>query len=228
MQEVTIGIAGAAGDGLDKSGDTLAKICGRLGLHVYAYNSYQSIIRGGHIWLKLRIGNEKVYNHGDKLTGLIALNQDSIERHASEVEEGGVIVFNSDKFKCDPSLVRKGVQILPVPIKEITAEIEKTHGALAPIMQNTIALGVMLKLCHLGTEKGNAVLSETFGHKGEKVVELNTGLLKVGYDYAAAKAKPVTTEWKFGNKQYPFTTGNEAIALAAYAAGCKFYCRQTG
>jgi 2-oxoglutarate ferredoxin oxidoreductase subunit alpha len=223
MQEVTIGIAGAAGDGLDKSGDTLAKICGRLGLHVYAYNSYQSIIRGGHIWLKLRIGNEKVYNHGDKLTGLIALNQDSIERHASEVEEGGVIVFNSDKIKCDPSLVRKGVQILPVPIKEIAAEIEKTHGALAPIMQNTVALGVMLKLCHLGTEKGNAVLSETFGHKGEKVVELNTGLLKVGYDYAGAKAKPVTTEWKFGNKQYPFTTGNEAIALAAYAAGCKFY-----
>src|SRR6516165_4481524 len=186
MQEVTIGIAGAAGDGLDKSGDTLAKICGRLGLHVYAYNSYQSIIRGGHIWLKLRIGNEKVYNHGDKLTGLIALNQDSIERHASEVEEGGVIVFNSDKIKCDPSLVRKGVQILPVPIKEIAAEIEKTHGALAPIMQNTVALGVMLKLSNLGTEKGNAVLAETFGHKGEKVVELNTGLLKVGYDYAGA------------------------------------------
>ncbi len=51
MQEVTIGIAGAAGDGLDKSGDTLARTCGRLGLHVYAYNSYQSIIRGGHIWL---------------------------------------------------------------------------------------------------------------------------------------------------------------------------------
>jgi Pyruvate/2-oxoacid:ferredoxin oxidoreductase gamma subunit len=37
MQEVTIGIAGAAGDGLDKSGDTLAKSGGRLGLHVYAY-----------------------------------------------------------------------------------------------------------------------------------------------------------------------------------------------
>lgn len=223
MQEVTIGIAGAAGDGLDKSGDTLAKICGRLGLHVYAYNSYQSIIRGGHIWLKLRIGNEKVLNHGDRLTALIALNQDSIERHAPEVEEGGVIVFNADRIKCDPALVRQGVQILPVPIKELTVEIEKTHGALAPIMQNTVALGAVLKLCNLGVEKGNDVLAETFGHKGEKVVELNTSLLKAGFDYAGAKAKPITKEWKFGNKQYPFTTGNEAIALGAYAAGCKFY-----
>ena len=33
MQEVTVGIGGAAGDGLDKSGDTLAKTAGRLGLH---------------------------------------------------------------------------------------------------------------------------------------------------------------------------------------------------
>jgi 2-oxoglutarate ferredoxin oxidoreductase subunit alpha len=86
MQEVTIGIAGAAGDGLDKSGDTLAKTCGRLGLHVYAYNSYQSIIRGGHIWLRVRIGADKVYSHGDHLNAVIALNQDSIERHASEIE----------------------------------------------------------------------------------------------------------------------------------------------
>lgn len=223
MQEVTIGIAGAAGDGLDKSGDTLAKICGRLGLHVYAYNSYQSIIRGGHIWLKLRIGNEKVYNHGDRLTALIALNQDSLERHAREVDEGGVIIFNSDKFKCDQTLVRKGVTILPIPINEITAAVVKVHGPLAPIMQNTVALGAVLKLSNFGLDEANAVISDTFLHKGEKVVDLNVSLLKVGYDYAASQASPISKEWQFSRKRYPFTTGNEAIALGAYAAGCKFY-----
>lgn len=102
MQEVTVGIAGAAGDGLDKSGDTLAKSCSRLGLHVYAYNCYQSIIRGGHIWLRVRIGENKVYSHGDNLNVLVALNQDSIERHAMEVEEGGAVLFNSDRLSCEP------------------------------------------------------------------------------------------------------------------------------
>lgn len=223
MQEVTIGIAGAAGDGLDKSGDTLAKICGRLGLHVYAYNSYQSIIRGGHIWLRLRIGDQKVHNHGDKLTALIALNQDSLERHASEVEPGGVIVFNGDRFKCDPALVPQGVQILPIPQNEITKEIVAKYGALAPIMQNTIALGAILKLCNIALKEANAVIEETFGHKGEKVVELNTSLLKCSYDFAGEKAKPITKEWKFPGKRHPFTTGNEMIAFGAYAAGCKFY-----
>src|SRR4051812_11356557 len=128
MQEVTIGIGGAAGDGLDKSGDTLAKTAGRLGLHVFAYNSYQSVIRGGHIWLRVRIGQEKVYSHGDNLTALIGLNQDTIERHAREVDEGGVIVFNSDRLKCDPSLAKPGVNVMPLPMKEITAEVSKEHG----------------------------------------------------------------------------------------------------
>ena len=41
-KDVTIGIGGAAGDGLDKTGDTLARTAGRLGLYVYAYNAYQS------------------------------------------------------------------------------------------------------------------------------------------------------------------------------------------
>jgi len=45
--EITIGIAGAAGDGLDRTGDTLARTAARLGLHLYTYNSYQSLIRAG-------------------------------------------------------------------------------------------------------------------------------------------------------------------------------------
>jgi len=223
MQEVTIGIAGAAGDGLDKSGDTLAKTCGRLGLHVYAYNSYQSIIRGGHIWLRVRIGDKKVLNHGDKLNAVICLNQDSLERHAPEVNEGGVIIFNSDKLKLDPTLVPKGVQSLGLPMKEICKEVEAEHGALQPIMQNTVAVGAALALAKLGLEEASSVMADTFAHKGEKVINLNISLLKVGYEYALKNAKEFTTEWTFSKKRRPFLTGNEAIAFGAAAAGCKFY-----
>jgi Pyruvate/2-oxoacid:ferredoxin oxidoreductase gamma subunit len=33
--EVTVGIGGAAGDGNAATGDTLAKVCARLGLHIF-------------------------------------------------------------------------------------------------------------------------------------------------------------------------------------------------
>src|SRR5262245_16496122 len=118
-KEVTIGIGGAAGDGLDKTGDTLAKTCSRLGLYLCAYNSYQSVIRGGHIWLRVRASEQKVYTHGDHLNVLIALNQDSIERHAREVNEGGAIIYNSDKLKIAPGLAGDNVLPAPMPVAEL-------------------------------------------------------------------------------------------------------------
>lgn len=223
MQEVTVGIGGAAGDGLDKSGDTLAKTAGRLGLNVYAYNSYQSIIRGGHIWLRVRIGQDKVYNHGDKLTVLVALNQDTIERHAPEVNEGGCILFNADKLKCDPTLVPAGVQVLGVPMSQVTAEVSKLHGAIQPIMQNTVMMGVVMAVTQIDFTEAVEVVKETFAHKGEKIIDLNVGLLQAGFDWAKTNSKTVTGSWTFSRKRRPFLTGNEAIAIAAAAAGCKFY-----
>jgi len=224
MLEVTVGIAGAAGDGLDKSGDTLARAAGRHGLHVYAYNSYQSIIRGGHIWLKLRIGQEKVYNHGDKLNAVIALNQDSIERHAPEINDGGCLIFNSDKMKCDPSLIKsKNVQLLALPMTEVCKEVVAKHGPIQPIMQNTVAIGAFLFTAGLGIEGASAVLRDTFSHKGDKVIDLNIGLLEAGHAFAKANFKEIVSGWKMSDTRRAFCTGNEAIAMAAAAAGCKFY-----
>lgn len=224
MLEVTVGIAGAAGDGLDKSGDTLARAAGRHGLHVYAYNCYQSIVRGGHIWLRLRIGQEKVYNHGDKLNVVIALNQDSIERHLPELNDGGYLIFNSDRLKADPSLAKaKDVQIVGLPMAQITKPVEEKYGKILPIMQNTVAVGAALALTNLGVESAIDVLKDTFSHKGASVIDLNVGLLQAGYDYAMANFKPLKADWKFSSTRRPFCTGNEAIAMAAAAAGCKFY-----
>ncbi len=138
--ELTVGIAGAAGDGLDRTGDTLARTAARLGLHLFAYNSYQSLIRGGHTWLRLRLSEEKVDNHGDHLNALIVLGQDSFERHAREVEAGGAILLNSSRVNWDSSLVPEGVQVLALPVPELTKEM----GRLLPVMQNTVLLGCLL------------------------------------------------------------------------------------
>jgi len=219
MKEVTIGIGGAAGDGLDKAGDALAKTAARLGLYLYAYNSYQSVIRGGHIWLRLRVAEEKVYSHGDHLNVLMALNQDSIERHAREVEPGGAVVFNADKLHCDAVLLPDGVVPVPLPVTELA----KAAGKLQPVMQNTIALGAVLFLLGLDFEMAGGVLRDTFLYKGEAIVDQNVRLARAGYDYARQAFVPLDYSWNFSRSRRLFVTGNEAISLGAVAAGCKFY-----
>ena len=218
MNEVTVGIGGAAGDGIDKSSETLAKTAGRSGLYAYGFNDYQSVIRGGHIWLRLRLGQEKVYSQGDHLNGLIALNQDSIERHAAQVESGGAVLFNADKLKLDVQL-RDNVLSVPLPV----AKLIKPFAPVAPVMQNTVAVGAFIFLADLDFEVASIVLADTFGHKGKAVIDQNVGILKAGYDYAKENFVPLGYQWKFTKKRRPYLTGNEAFAIGAVTAGCRFY-----
>jgi 2-oxoglutarate ferredoxin oxidoreductase subunit alpha len=217
--EITVGIAGAAGDGLDRTGDTLARTAARLGLHLFTYNSYQSLIRGGHTWLRLRLSEAKVDNHGDHLNILMALGEDGFERHAREVEPGGAIVYNSGRFTADPVLVPKGVTLVPLPVPELIAPL----GKLPPVMQNTAALGALLHLAGLDLEATADILQETFKKKGPEVIEQNVSVLKAGHAYAAQRFAPLQLPWRFSRKRRPVVTGNHMMALGAVAGGCKFY-----
>src|SRR5499426_1020176 len=102
-QTFTIGIGGAAGQGVATPGDIFAKIFSRRGLNLNAYNAYQSIIRGGHTFLTVRTGVEKVTNMGDRIDLLIPLNQDSIDRHLKLLTSGAACLYNSDTIKPGPA-----------------------------------------------------------------------------------------------------------------------------
>ena len=104
-----IGIGGAAGQGVATPGDIFAKIFSRRGLHLNAYNAYQSIIRGGHTFLTIRTGPEKVTNMGDRLDLLIPLNQDAMDRHLGLLTDGAACIYNSDTIK--PGTAAEGVQL---------------------------------------------------------------------------------------------------------------------
>ncbi len=217
---VIIGIAGAAGDGLDKTGDTLARTASRLGLHVYAYNSYQSLIRGGHTWLRIRLSEDKQESHGDKLHALIVLNQDSFERHAPELEAGGVVFYNEAKIRPAPELLQEGVDLRGLPVSKLT----KPFGRIKPVMQNSVMLGAALHWLGLDFEMTEEVLADTFAHKDPAVTELNIGIARAGLDYAEEQEwSTAGLDWAFSGVRRPFITGNEAMALGAAAAGLKFY-----
>ena len=65
--DLATAIGGAAGQGIATPGNILAKILVRRGLHVNVYDAYQSIIRGGHIFLTLRTSDRPVLSHGESI-----------------------------------------------------------------------------------------------------------------------------------------------------------------
>src|SRR5262249_61818385 len=103
------------------------------GLNLNAYNAYQSIIRGGHTFLTIRAGMEKVTNMGDRIDLLIPLNQDSMDRHARLLTDGAACIYNSDTIKSGATA--DGVQLCPLPVSQL-ADITRNKVA-----QNTLAIG---------------------------------------------------------------------------------------
>jgi 2-oxoglutarate ferredoxin oxidoreductase subunit alpha len=216
--EVTVGIGGAAGDGNAATGDTLAKVCARLGLHVFVYNSYQSIIRGGHVWLRMRIADERVDCHGDHLNLVIALNQDTLNQHTAEVNPNGGILYNSDKLQVAKDDLQTGVILYPFPIKDLTERYGRN-----PVMQNTVLLGGLLWMLDLDFDVLEGMLRETFRRKGDKIVEANVGVARAGYDFAREQYAKRDYRWRYSGKHRMVVSGNELFGFGALTAGCKFY-----
>src|SRR5206468_3563267 len=62
-RDLVFRIGGAAGDGVSSTAESFAKISARSGLHTWTYSSYQSVIRGGHVWTQIRGGLDPVLSH---------------------------------------------------------------------------------------------------------------------------------------------------------------------
>jgi 2-oxoglutarate ferredoxin oxidoreductase subunit alpha len=211
-----IGIGGAAGQGVATPGDIFAKIFSRRGLHLNAYNAYQSIIRGGHTFLTIRTGPEKVANMGDSVDLLIPLNQDAMDRHLKLLSDSAACLYNSDTIK--PGIAAEGVQLCPLPVSEL-ADITRNTVA-----QNTLAVGAGLSMMGIGFQALEEVLGEQFKKKGEAVVAENVGIARAGYDYATARFRPFSWPLPILASRYAVLSGNTAMAMGGAAAGVKFYC----
>ena len=193
----------------------LAQIITRRGLHLNAYNAYQSIVRGGHIFLTIRISDQKIETHGDQLDVLVCLNQDTMDRHLDLIGPGGHVIFNSDKIKAGKP--KPSVQLCPLPVAELS------NKSRNKVIQNTIALGVITYLLGLDFKVLETALTERFKSKGKSVIDENVNTARTGYKYAEenfdAYAQPVPQ----GPKPLALWTGNDALAMGGAAAGVKFY-----
>jgi len=214
--DFALGIGGAAGQGIATPGDILARIFVRRGLHLNTYNAYQSIIRGGHIFLTVRVADRKVLNHGDKLDLLLCLNQDTMTRHLRLLGPGARVVFNSDNIQ--PGQAAEGVHLCPMPVAQLTQNNRNS------LVQNTVALGVIMSMLGLEFQILETILTLQFQRKGQALVDENVGVARAGFDHAEKNFEPFPFELPTGPKPLAVWSGNEALAMGGAAAGVKFYC----
>ncbi len=214
--DVAIRIGGAAGDGVTSTGEIYAITCARSGLHVTTYESYQSVIRGGHVWFQIRAANEKRHSPGDTFHLLAGLDQQTLDVHAPLLSAPGGVIYDSDRHDLDEDVLPEGVRPLPTPAQAISMDVSGKA-----LMQNVATLGAIVR--HLGLDRRvlNGSLAKMFGRKGEEIVKLNETVAERGYRHAEKAHGTFDFGLEPTGEGRPLMSGNQAVCLGALAGGVK-------
>ena len=206
-------VGGEAGQGVQSVGFLLAKVFARDGYHVFADQDYESRVRGGHNFFRIRVKDSQVGAIAEPVNLLVALDKESIDRHQAKLAAaGGLAIFDGEKIK-DTS---GNGSLFNVPLERLARE-----KAGDRVMANTVALGAALALVGHDLKILNTALKEHFDEA--KVADSNIAAARAGYEYARAEYKGAISKLKpLSEAKRMLLTGNEAISLGAIAAGCKF------
>lgn len=207
--DINFMVGGEAGQGVQSVGFLLAKAFARGGFHVFADQDYESRVRGGHNFFRVRVAENRIGAIAESIDVLLALNNESIDLHLDEVADKGVIIYDGEKIKA-PS---DNGNLFSVPLDRLAG---------GKLMANTVALGAALGLVGYDFKILDTALREHF-HTAE-IGENNVRVAMAGYEYTQKNFRQGFSHRisPISNVKRMLLTGNEAIALGAAAAGCKF------
>jgi 2-oxoglutarate ferredoxin oxidoreductase subunit alpha len=201
MNEVSVLIGGKAGDGINSAGAMVAQLLNHLGYRIYLYFDYPSLIRGGHNFAIVRGRETSPGTCGIKVDFILALDQETIERHKDAWKTDTVVIYNLDVVKSNGQ---------GLPVKEILA------AEHAPdIMGNSAVIGGFAKVAGIGWKTVEAVFSSHI----PKGTEQNLRVARRAYD-TLVTVHPLSP---CSNPPVPLLTGNEAIGLGMVNGGLEAY-----
>ena len=210
-------VGGQQGEGIESTGEIFAIALNRLGYYLYGYRHFSSRIKGGHTNNKIRVSTSEVRSISDDLDILVAFDQETIDVNYKELHSKGVILADAKFTPKKPEDTQSSMYA--VPFTEIATELGTS------LMKNMVAIGATSAVLDLDIHVFEEVVREIFGKKGDKVVAKNMDAIKAGFDYMKEKMDatvPTMVLEKADGKHRMYMIGNDAIALGALAAGCRF------
>ncbi len=210
-------IGGEAGFGIMISGKIFSLAFSRGGYHVFDYTEYPSLIRGGHNVFTARISSKPVFCSSNHVDLLVALNKQTLDIHRPWLKVDGAVIYDKDETQIDQVSIGN-LATYPLPLTKLA---EQSGGR---IMLNSVALGASIAVVGYDFSQLETAIYDVFKPKSRKVATENVKAAKSGYDYIRDNFSLEETKLKIlTNRNQLLVTGNEAVAIGAIAAGCKFY-----
>ncbi|MDQ7112006.1 2-oxoacid:acceptor oxidoreductase subunit alpha [Staphylococcus simulans] len=215
--QVSWKVGGQQGEGIESTGEIFATAMNREGYYLYGYRHFSSRIKGGHTNNKIRVSTTPVHAISDDLDILIAFDQETIELNHHEMRDDSVIIVDA---KAKPSCPENcKAQLIVLPFTDIAKELG------TKLMKNMVAIGATCAIMDLDIKSFESLIANTFGKKGENIVDMNVQALHAGYEAMKEEMTDLKGDYHLEASQsepHLYMIGNDAIGLGAISAGSKF------
>lgn len=214
---INVKIGGAAGAGIKSTGMTIAKSFARLGLSVFEYSEYPSLIRGGHNSEQILASVSPISSQTEGVDILLALNKETVALHQHELAQSGIVIL--DRKVVPEPLALSNQTILDVPLLELA---RKSGG---DIMVNTVGIGAVFALLSLPLDAPRMAIEEEFHNKNPEISIANVAALQAGYEFMKSQyAQHIQNLMIPTSPTKSFLlTGNDAVGIGAITAGIGLY-----
>jgi 2-oxoglutarate/2-oxoacid ferredoxin oxidoreductase subunit alpha len=208
MEDLNVVIAGAAGEGVQTVGEVLAETIAEHGYAVFAWQEFESRIRGGQNSYSIRISEKPANAPAMRADILLALNDGAAMKYGPLIQTDGILI--AEKKIRD--------RMIALAFSDIA---QKELGN--KIYANTMAVGALAAAMGMNIEVLHAVLAQKFAKKGDPVVTANRVAAEKGYLLAHESCRGICP-WRLPERdtRYHLVSGTEALAMAATLAGCRF------
>lgn len=243
LVQAAVRLAGDSGDGMQLAGSQFTATSAVFGNDIATFPDYPAEIRApmgtlaGVSGYQVNFSSRIIHTPGDRCDTLVAMNPAALKANIDDLNEGGVLIVNSDEFteanldraqyKSNP-LEEEGAfsryQFYKIPITSQTLEAVKETGLSAKDSgrcKNFYALGVLYWLYDRPLEPTLRWVNAKFG-KVPAVARANTLALEAGYAFGET-AEMFTVRYHVKQADLPKgtyrnVTGNQATALGLIAA----------
>lgn len=242
LESAAVRFVGDSGDGMQLAGTQLTNTSAVFGNDVSTLPDYPAEIRApagtlaGVSGFQINFSNHDIHTPGDKVDALIAMNPAALKANIADLNEGGILVVNTDEFTKtnlrkahyetnpleDQSLRNYRVYQVPITRQTVAAVEDVGLGAKdAGRCKNLYALGLVFWMYERPMTTTLGWIEKKFARRPE-IAKANTLAMKAGYNFGET-AEMFSVRYRVNRASlapgtYRNMTGNQAAALGLIAA----------
>ena len=197
--------AGEGGQGVVTASEGLAQAAAQVGYHVQTFSTYPSQIKGGPTLGQIRLSTNPILSSGDGLDVLVVLNEYAYDNNKDELNDNGVVVFNSQEFSLD---IKNSIGLN-------VDELARSTGNI--LSANMVMIGAIAGLANMPADYFTDFITKRFNRGRDNdqiIIDANIKALQLGMDAVS------NTSTKIPQMNPPIPSDDDRILIRGYEAAC--------